>query len=830
MENIKVILFFLLFGLLTACPKSGQPTSKGTVNSNTPNTPSPTPDPAPTPVYNVIFITDGNTHISEGSSFKVSGEENLSIHITSSSGYSVNHEISGTCPAGLWSGDTYSTGIITGDCTASISSSANTYAVSIINDNNMTVSPGSQINVKHGGTHEFVVTPVSVGYLISNIVVGSCPVGSWQGNIYTTGVIISSCSVSFNSTIRDFSISLTSDANLNISPSVIPAVPFGGTQILLITPNSGYSVNSNVGGTCPFGSWLGSLYMTGFITNNCSMIFSSTINFANVTASGDSNLSFIPATPQLVQSGASLSFDVSSLFFGYSVSSIVSGNCPLGTWDQGKYTTGQILGDCKVVFSSAPTTYDLGGNIIGLDGTLTLLNNGANNLIVLTAGSFKFPIGLTNGATYNISILKQPLGQICTVTSGAGAMSTVAVSSININCVNVWSKTVEVGAAGGYTSGVATAVDSERNVFIAGNTSVGIDGLVNMGVSDFFLTKYDNKGKRVWTVQNGAPSASTYVKGIALDSAGNIYLCGYTNGAIDNHSLHGLEDYFITKYNSSGEKQWTVQAGAAAGSVNANAIAIDSNDNIFVVGTTNRAIDGQLLHGAWDLFLSKYNTSGIRQWTIEDGNGGNAAPISIAVDKSGTVIIGGYSNRTFHATGATGGNYHYIGKYNGSNGSWVWTKSFANITLGQIQVDGNGNIYGFGNTATSLSLTKINSAGITQWSVSNGPFNSTIFGLGLVISNAGDLYLTGTTEIGFQGQTLTGTRDYYLSKYNQSGTHLWTILNGVQGGSVLGNSVSADSDNNIYVVGTAYMGINGEVRLGLTDMFATQYSSSGVRR
>ena len=45
--------------------------------------------------------------------------------------------------------------------------------------------------------------------------------------------------------------------------------------------------------------------------------------------------------------------------------------------------------------------------------------------------------------------------------------------------------------------------------------------------------------------------------GITSDSSGNVYVTGSTVGALDGNTSAGGYDLFIVKYNSSGVKQWT---------------------------------------------------------------------------------------------------------------------------------------------------------------------------------------------------------------------------------------------------------------------------------
>jgi hypothetical protein len=59
----------------------------------------------------------------------------------------------------------------------------------------------------------------------------------------------------------------------------------------------------------------------------------------------------------------------------------------------------------------------------------------------------------------------------------------------------------------------------------------------------------------VRTKQLGVASASTYATGVAVDASGNVYVTGYTTGGLDGNTITGMMDFFLTKYDSSGNKQ-----------------------------------------------------------------------------------------------------------------------------------------------------------------------------------------------------------------------------------------------------------------------------------
>ena len=54
-------------------------------------------------------------------------------------------------------------------------------------------------------------------------------------------------------------------------------------------------------------------------------------------------------------------------------------------------------------------------------------------------------------------------------------------------------------------------------------------------------------------------SGGDSAKGIATDSSGNVYLTGNAGGNLDSGTIGGSNNLFILKYDSGGIKQWTKQ-------------------------------------------------------------------------------------------------------------------------------------------------------------------------------------------------------------------------------------------------------------------------------
>lgn len=96
--------------------------------------------------------------------------------------------------------------------------------------------------------------------------------------------------------------------------------------------------------------------------------------------------------------------------------------------------------------------YTVGGTVAGLNGTLTLANNGGNALSVTTNGTFAFSTPLANAAAYAVTITTQPANQQCTLANASGAIAAANVTNVSVTC-DTTSASQVIGPSGGTLTG-----------------------------------------------------------------------------------------------------------------------------------------------------------------------------------------------------------------------------------------------------------------------------------------------------------------------------------------------------------------------------------------
>ena len=261
------------------------------------------------------------------------------------------------------------------------------------------------------------------------------------------------------------------------------------------------------------------------------------------------------------------------------------------------------------------TTHTVGGTVSGLtSGTSVVLQvNSLNPTTVSANGSFTFSTPLANTTNYVVTVRTQPSGLTCSVSSGSGTIASANVTNVLVACVPPWIGTKQLGVAGKVTSGRSVATDASGNVYVAGDTYGGLDGNTLTGTQDSFVTKYNSSGVKLYTRQLGVVGQNTLGNSVATDARENVYMAGATAGGLDGNTLTGTNDFFVTKYDSSGVKQYTRQLGVAGKETYGLSVATDARGNVYVAGYTNGGLDGNTLTGFSDFFVTKYNSSGVKQ-------------------------------------------------------------------------------------------------------------------------------------------------------------------------------------------------------------------------
>ncbi|MBD2674711.1 SBBP repeat-containing protein [Aphanizomenon flos-aquae FACHB-1416] len=399
----------------------------------------------------------------------------------------------------------------------------------------------------------------------------------------------------------------------------------------------------------------------------------------------------------------------------------------------------------------------------------------------------------------------------------------------------IWTKLLGTSSA---DSAESITTGSDGAIYVAGYTDGNLDGQVNSGDGDAFVTKYNTDGTKAWTKLLGTSSLDEAYS-LTTGSDGAIYVAGYTVGNLDGQVNSGIRDAFVTKYNTDGTKAWTKLLGTS-GNDYANSLTTGSDGAIYVAGYTYGNLDGQVNSGRYDTFVTKYNTDGTKAWTKLLGVSGNDWASSLTTGSDGAIYVAGYTYGNLDGQVNSGSSDAFVTKYN-TDGTKAWTKLLGSSDYdwaSSLTTGSDGAIYVAGYTGGNLDgqvnsggvdsfVTKYNTDGTKAWTKLLGG-SSYDQANSLTTGSDGAIYVAGYTYGNLDGQVNSGGADTFVTKYNTDGTKAWTKL---LGSSVddIAMSLTTGSDGAIYVAGFTYSNLDGQVNSGGVDAFVTKYNTDGTK-
>ncbi len=218
---------------------------------------------------------------------------------------------------------------------------------------------------------------------------------------------------------------------------------------------------------------------------------------------------------------------------------------------------------------------------------------------------------------------------------------------------------------------LAVAADSS-GVYVVGETQGSLPGQMQVGdftKGDVFVRKYDPNGTELWTHQFGTTSFDRALA-VAVHPTG-VYVVGDTGGMLPNAQADsGFTNFFVRKYDSTGNELWTRQFGPGR---HARGAAADST-GVYLVGDVQGHLPDQTGSGGFDAWVRKYDLDGNVKWTHQFGTGISDVAYAAAADGTGVYVAGG-TYRALPGQHNSGGIDSYIRKYD-PDGNEIWTNQF----------------------------------------------------------------------------------------------------------------------------------------------------------
>jgi hypothetical protein len=470
------------------------------------------------------------------------------------------------------------------------------------------------------------------------------------------------------------------------------------------------------------------------------------------------------------------------------------------------------------------------------------------------------------------------------------ALQSQIASSQNMNFQ--WAKQIGDSSS---VSRQCHCTDNLGNLYISGSFSGTLDVNPGLGVytlttnasEDIFITKLDPSGNFLWAKQIGG-TFGELVNSIKTDANGNVIISGgFLSSSVDfdpgpgtfilNNASAGQIDVFILKLDAAGNFLWAKQLSSVTNE-NTYGMTVDGSNNVYITGYTTMVLDydpGPGTYtvqstGSYNIFVLKLDGSGNFIWAAQTNSLSTSFPTDIAVDNSGNVYAVGYfdgvgdfdpspANYTLASAGSADG---YLLKLS-SSGSFLWAKQIGGTgydVFNSIATNNSGDVFltGFYSntvdfdpgpavfTATSnggsdIFLCKLDANGNFGWSKTFGGIDNDLAG-GITIDANSNLYVSGefknTLDIdpgpANYPVTSVGNSDIFISKFNASGTQIWSKQ---FGGSYIDYSpkLCLDISGNLYCSGlfldkvdfdpgplTSTMSTNGT---NIVSIFLSKFSS-----
>ena len=252
-----------------------------------------------------------------------------------------------------------------------------------------------------------------------------------------------------------------------------------------------------------------------------------------------------------------------------------------------------------------------------------------------------------------------------------------------------------VGGGALLDQGNDVATDANGNSYVAGaiqtngpnpTARFGNFTLTGHGDYDWLIVKYDTLGNVVWAKNYGS-TLGDIAQGVALDSAGNIYVTGFFSSTMTVEGVtatsKGLFDVFLAKFDPNGTLLWLKTAGGTGSDI-AHGVVADSTGNVGIVGEfqNTATFDSRSVRaaGLGDAFVAKYDSAGNNLWVHSGGS-----TTSFAVDPG-------------KAIGVDAANNFYI------TGDYTGTATFDGLSVPNT-----------GTSGTDIFIAKYNTTGAIQW-------------------------------------------------------------------------------------------------------------------
>ena len=478
----------------------------------------------------------------------------------------------------------------------------------------------------------------------------------------------------------------------------------------------------------------------------------------------------------------------------------------------------------NISVTCAKSTLSIGGNVSGLSAgqEVTILNNGADALIIKANGSFGFVTPVAYGSSYSVTVSAQPTGQTCSVSSGANAFVSNNVLNVSVNCASI------TYTVGGILSGLISSITPPQQVTLYNNNS---NPLIVSSNGAFVFTTPIAYGSNYSVTVGTQPSKETCA---VSNSSGVNIKANASNVTVLCQAMVWTVSNFSALTNP-----YALAVGGTAMYV-AEPVTSKITKVILATGVTSEAGGSGLpgykdTNAQGDALLNAQNCITLMQGCIYPWDAQFNAPSGVAVDASGNVYVAdsgnnvirkiNFSSTIYSGVVTTLAGSTAVGKVNGT-GTAASFNAPAGIAI-DTSIPPNFYVSDSGNNL----IRKITSAGVvTTFAGSglvgktNGAALSASFNrpTGIAVDILGNVYVADSQNALIRKITPQGIVS------TLAGSGAVGYANGLSENATFFNptGVAIDSSGNVYVADTSNNAIRAISQAGVVTTLAG--STNGV--
>ncbi len=448
-------------------------------------------------------------------------------------------------------------------------------------------------------------------------------------------------------------------------------------------------------------------------------------------------------------------------------------------------------------------SYTLGGTISGLGANnVVLASNGQTAVGVASASgsNFVFATPIASGTNYNVSVQTQPAGQNCTVSSGAGVMTSAPVTSVLVSCTNI-QYTVTATVTGVTGTGMVLT-NGTQNISAVANVVNNINFGPYLSGAAYNITVQTQPVGQICTVSNGVGIISSV-------SLNNVSVSCSSAGPT------------VSTLAGTGSLGFVNGIGTGASFKNPTGVTVDSNGNVFVADTDNNSVRKITPSGV----VSTFAGTGSPGFVNGIGTGASfklGYPSGVAVDSIGNVFVADSVNFVIRKITPAGVVSTFAGT--GSPGFVNGTGTGASFNLPSgVAVDSSGNV--FVADTWNYAIRKITPAGVVSTFAGtgspgfvNGTGTGASFGSpeSVAVDSLGNVYVGDILNYAIRKITPAGVVSTF------AGNGLVGFVNGTGTGASfnLGLGVAVDISGNVFVADSGNNTIRKITPAGVVSTFA----------